>query len=431
MRGMIKLSYLQIYSSNINQMELSDLFYIFFSKWINEEDEEEDEAIMTNPKQSFLNSIKIKTKLSQALRLFLIVALVMPLLYYPGNTLIAETELTAQESESLRQELIDELFLIKRKIEDQKYQADQTQIQLNELEEDMVELNQAIRELEDDFDHKRQQLAQVLTSYQRSGAASYFELLFRSQSFSDFLQNLNLLKSFSQNLATLLYEIRGQENLLQIEYEEAQQLEAKLLATSNELTANILAYETTVVELEERLAVLNARSDYEAALDERERLWIDCRKHFASFLENFEYILDTDFMALDENIFDISIFTSSVSISEINFNKIIREFSNYPETKFNFQDNNLQVSFYDGQLILNGSFKILSSKEIEYVVSSASFYDLPLDQHAINDLFVYGPMTMHFDMYSDGALFAFIKDFNIKNVNLTKGKITFKLQVFL
>ncbi len=348
----------------------------------------------------------------------------------PASGVVAPIEDTREKIENISQEemeVLERLFLISKEIEALEAEGVRINTEIGAITDQVAELESTIEETQQNYDGKLTLMEKVLVYYQRGGPATYLEILFSADSFSEFLKSLNVIKDISHNVSELLASLEEGKKLLE---EEKQLLNGKVEELKNkqkELSDNLSEREKAMQEQETYLSGLEEkRIYYEEQLQNLQLLWEDCKKLFTDIVsETTRIIGEGHFTAEDLNL-GIGLFTIPGAIREDTFNRVLNEYSNMDETIFRFKDDKVEIEVPKLHLLLQGEFLITGESAIQYQVREGSFYDLPLDELSIQALFEQGPMTIDFAAIAGDIE---IVDFVLQEIKSEDGQLAFVIKL--
>lgn len=303
------------------------------------------------------------------------------------------------------QEVLVKLFAITQDIEGLEREERRLSEELTVTQAQIKTLEKEITEMESDYNLQLDVLKQVLINYQQGGPASYIEILLSAESLSEFLKSMNLLKDISYNVNGLLESIELAKEDLQKEKASLNEQVLLMEETKLKLKENIHKKQSLKEEQEAYLASLKQdREGYEEQLSALETMWEDSRLLFSDIVDEFTGIIHAGYFTMEDLNISFGFFKVKGSIAEETFNRILRENSKLTETIFHFEDQEVVIEVPDKHLVLTGVFSITGDTAIRFDIKEGTFYELPLEQTSLDELFVKGPMTIDFGVIAADML---------------------------
>jgi hypothetical protein len=270
-------------------------------------------------------------------------------------------------------------------------------------------------------------LEQVLVYYQRGGPASYLEILLRTESFTDFLKSINVIKDISRNVSELLVTLEDGKKALQEEKQLRDEQMVLLEDKKNELEENLHKSELLRQEQEQYLVALQEdRVHYEEQLQNLEILWEDSRALFTDIVAEITRIIGEGYFGVEDLNLELGLFTMQGAIEEENFNNVLNENSALTDIIFRFKEGEVVIEVPEKHLVLYGDFVIAGDSAIRYEVKSGTFYELPLDEVAIAELFEKGPLLIDFATITGDTT---IVDFTLQQVESEDTRLAFEIKL--
>ncbi len=372
--------------------------------------------------KQFIHKLKIAT-----IFLMLPILLSAPL---PVSGEVASIEDTKDRIENISEEehrVLEKLFLITKEIEALEAEEGRLADEMVSMEEQISQLTDSIAKLQSEYDIKLEILQQVLVYYQRGGPATYLEILFSAESFSEFLKSLNVIKDITHNVSGLLTEIDEGRKQLTIEKE---QLAGKVVLLENkkqDLEHKRQEREKAQEEQEAYLSsLLEDRIYYEEQLQNLQLLWDNCKKLFTNIVAETTRMIREGYITAQELNLEFGLFTMPGAIEEDTFNRILNDHSEMTETFFRFEDGEVILEVPELHLVLKGNFIITGDRAIQYEIVAGTFYELPLDDLSLQVLFEQGPFIIDFADFTDGMAMV---DFTLEEVKSQEGQLSFIIKL--
>lgn len=182
------------------------------------------------------------------------------------------------ELEEQRDENLSELSQIvsQKQVLDQQIALINQQI-LN-VQEQITAMKVIIADQQDAFDQASAEYAELSQQYkeriramEEDGELSYWAVLFRSSSFSDFLDRMNMVQEIAAADRLRMEKLRSAAQKVEAEQQALVQQQTQLYATSEELAASQTLLDEKVAESQELVRQLMANAaEFEALLEEQE-----------------------------------------------------------------------------------------------------------------------------------------------------------------
>ncbi|HWT27406.1 MAG TPA: hypothetical protein VN131_05655, partial [Mobilitalea sp.] len=179
-------------------------------------------------------------------------------------------------------------------------------------------------------------------------------------------------------------------------------------------------------EQETYLASLKQQSKYYTEqLGNLEQMWTDCKLLFQDMVTEITKIAGEGYFSVEDLNLNIGFTKMEGSIYEDTFNTILKKHSKLTETIFTFYDGYIVIEVLDKHLSLTGNFVIEGDSAIRFVPSKGSFYDMPLEQSSLAELFENGPLLIDFKKMAGDMLTI---DFTIEAVESHDGYLSFTVK---
>lgn len=328
------------------------------------------------------------------------------------------TNITEEE-----RKVLEELFALSQEISALETQEESINTEIDDLEVKIKALDQDIEAKQLDYNLRLKVLEQVLVNYQQNGPASYLEILLRADNLSDFIKSLNIIKDISHNVNQLLTTLKTDKQVLEEERDQLADNTAQLELRKQDLAATITEKEKVKKEQENYLTSLQTdKTFYQEKLNYLSKLWEECRSLFPSVSEEITSIIGAGYFTLEDLHLDSGFFTMTGYIAGNSFNQILSDNSTITQTIFRFEEDQVVIEVPEEHLILKGNFVIAGKSAIRYEVTEGTFYDMPLEEASIAELFAKGPLLIDFDTISGDMV---IVDFELTDVWSTQDALNF------
>lgn len=301
------------------------------------------------------------------------------------------TQITEEE-----QAIIESLFVLSSEIELLGTQLEKLGQDLVKINGDIEEKNSEIKLKAEAYEKLAESLAQVLRIQQRSGVASSIEVLLKSKDLKDFISRVNLLRDLSRNVDGLMRETASAKMALERERKNLTELLNALEDQETVLAKTAEDKNKARDELEAYLDSLESeKAHYEAYLDSIEQTWNALKPLFSKTIKAFSQIIERGDMPEDTVEVVMSLFNTRGIIREEKFNRILSERSDLPPLDFDFKSDGVVLSFPSHEVELIGTFELVDNQTIRYAVTGGLFYNLPMSQSALSDLFSDGDLVFN------------------------------------
>lgn len=310
---------------------------------------------------------------------------------------ITEVEEKLQGISDIEQSVMENLFSLSQKIEETERQKDKISLEIVELQYESEKLTKQIEEKQKIYNEQLDILKKLLVSYQRRGPASFLETILGSESLSDFIQSLNLIRQITRNTDKLLNELEKRKNELASENEKLLFKEQELGRRRDELQN---ALNNMYILKEEQENVLNSlgeeREKYQNELERINRLWNEIKVIFSDLLANFTKMAGLGDFPLDALNLKFGFPKISGTIYDRTLNDILKEHPEFYGMVFGFSSDGVRVTLPEKKLSLLGSFVIENKTVLKFEVEEGSFYDMPLTEASLAELFKNGALVIDF-----------------------------------
>jgi peptidoglycan hydrolase CwlO-like protein len=318
---------------------------------------------------------------------------------------ITETE---QKLEGITEEektVLKELFTINQKLSELQTEEEKINNDISLLEQQIAVKQKEIDTKQEDYDNHLDILKQVLVNYQRGGPATYLEILLRAEDLSSFLKSLNVMKDISHNVKELLTSLGDAKKVL---VEEKQKLDEKAVELDErkaELAKNLADNQLIQKEKENYLASLLENKDYYTQqLSNLELMWSNCKSIFPKLTDEITKFINEGYFTLDDLNMKFGLLQMEGYLKENTFNSILEDKDELNGVTFDFKEEKVFLNLTEEHLILTGNFVIEGDNAILYEVKEGTFYDMPLEQSSLEELFQEKPLLIDFKSISEGII---------------------------
>lgn len=285
-------------------------------------------------------------------------------------------------------EILQNLFILAQEIEIAELEEKKLANEIDLINKEIKALEDAIAEGGLAYEKKRESLKQVLKSYQRMGPGSFLEIILDSDSLSTFLHRVNILRDLTKNTGTLLeqLELSGKKLL-----EDKSELTGKLALVNDKQKLAREAYEDKLMlktEKEEYLTSLKGEKEYyREYLSELESVWNELKPLLSETAEEFSRMIREDGLPVEALKLSFSLFEVKGAIDDKTINKVISQNDNLEDIIFSFRPDLVEIRIPEKNLILTGNFIILEGHTLKFKARGGSFFEMPLEMGALEELF--------------------------------------------
>lgn len=364
---------------------------------------------------------------------YMSILIMLMLIFTYANITIAETAPSPSDAEAEdkltqiseeEKEIIEKLFVLSSEIEFLNTQIESLNVSMDDVKLKIEGKMSLIQVEEKRFQNLRDTLGEVLRYQQRSGAASGIEIILKSKNLNDFIDRVNLLRDLSKNIDNLMNETEASKARLLREKDELSALLVSLEEQEKQLKQNVADKTVAKTNLETYLESLaSEKSHYESYLASIDTLWNSLKPLFTETLETFSEIIETGDMPGDTVEVNLSLFNTRGTLKESKFNDILSVRDDLPEMTFDFKEGAVDLEFPSHKVLLHGNFELLDNQTIQYVVTGGEFFELPMSESAIKDLFSEGDLIF--------SLKSILGKSTIKKIEVFEDRIELQVSVGL
>lgn len=322
--------------------------------------------------------------------------------------------------------VLEDLFRLSQKIDMIEREKKKINKDIADLQHQIDTLEEEINEKQRAYDLELDTLKKVLVYYQRGGPATYLEILLSADSLTEFLKSINVIKDISKNVNELLNSLEESKRIL---LEEKKSLDDKVLeleAKNDELKENLKSHQLVLQKQEKYLQSLNEQREYyEEQLGNLEEMWDNSKKLFADIVDEITRIISEGYFTMEDLNISLGFQEMTGSIKEDRFNELLQKEALLSHTKVRFEENQVIIEVPENHLVLVGDFILEGESSVRYEVEEALFYDFPLEESSIQELFQKGPLILDFHEIAEDMNF----DFTVTDVESTMGQLNFSLEI--
>jgi peptidoglycan hydrolase CwlO-like protein len=322
--------------------------------------------------------------------------------------------------------VLEDLFVIQQKISEIEREEIKITEEIDALLMQIENLEHGIEEKQKNYDLQLDILEQVLINYQRGGPATYLEILLNADNLTTFLKSINVIKDISRNVGELLVSLEeGKKNL----QEEKDSLDDKALLLKEkmiELQENLYKNQLLQQEQEDYLASLQEqRVFYQEQLSNLEVMWTDSTMLFTDIVEEITRIIGEGYFTTEDLNLNLGFTKMTGSIEEDTFNRILKENSKLSEIIFHYEQSHVVIEVPEKHLVLTGDFIVAGDNAIQYEVKEGTFFEIPLENASIEELFQKGPLLINFKTIAGDMVMI---DFSLNKVESLDGRLAFEIK---
>lgn len=285
-------------------------------------------------------------------------------------------------------EILKNLFMLLQEIEEIEREEEEITQEIELMNREIQDLEVAIADEEIAFKKKQEDLKQVLKSYQRRGSGSYLEIILDSDSLATLLRRINILRDLTRNTGELLESL--EESSEKLSAEKTKRIEKLLLMEINQekLRDSLVKKLELKEEMEAFLASLEEEKEYyQEHLANIQQVWDQLKPLLSEITQEFSRIIEAGNWPPDALKTTFSFFSIKGSIDEKALNDIITGDSGLQEMALRLYQGKFEMSLPKQHLVLSGIFIIEGEQVLTFQPNEGSFYGMPLELAAIEELF--------------------------------------------
>ena len=336
---------------------------------------------------------------------YLSVLLILCITFQLGFAVIENPQSQIEASEKLtgiteeEKEIVEALFVLSSEIEWLNEQLKAIEIEIDTVVNQIAEKEDLISNQERVYTALIDDLSVLLLNQQKAGAASRLEIILKSTSLSDLIKRMNLLRDISKYSNTLILETEAVQ--LDLETQQAVLKELKASLDQQKVTWELKVGEANVAksDLESYLESLaTEKAHYTSYLETVESQWNQLKPLFSETIKSFTKIIEKGDLPPEIVEINLSLFNTRRTLRQDAFNDALRNRNDLPELEFVFLEDRVQIHFPSFNVKLEGTFELVEPQIFKFVVKGGAFYNLPMSESALADLFSQGEMI--FDLKS-------------------------------
>lgn len=333
---------------------------------------------------------------------------------------IKETEESVFEISEEEKKNLEILFLMNQKSDELKAEEKTLTERIHGLQDEKKVLEADISDISDSYERQKETLAKVLVAYERRGMASYLDAVLSSGDLRTFLRSVNILRDLSSGVNRLLEELKENEKKLRSEQLKLAAKIEELNREQEELKVKIQQQEEQSREQEAFLESLKEEKDhYEEQLKLLKDIWEGAKEYFKEgFSEDFTVRLQQGNITTEDLNLRINLLKISGELQEEKLNEALTPMA------FHLTEGEAVLEVPDKSLVLNGTFEIQSDTSLLFQVTGGTFYELPLEESSVAELFSQGYPVIDFSYFMEDLQF----DMKIGGISLGDGTLKFTLK---
>jgi len=367
-------------------------------------------------------------KLSSLIALLLLISLTLTAVV--PNRVSGEVKPITEVQEKLEgiseeeKAVLEILFTLEQEMEEMEREESAITKDIEALQIEIDDMEELLKERQKNYDDQLDILKKVLVGYQRKGPASYLDTLLSAEDLRTFLESINMIKDLTRNVGKLLDSLEEGKKKLAEERDRLSEKAALLADKKEELQDALMKKLELKTKKEAYLATLKEKSEqYQEQLSNLKQMWEDSKLQFSNIVENFSQIIGEGNISLSDLNLSANLFEIKGAIYEETFNEILREHSDLPGLLFHFYTDRVEIEIPEKHLVLIGTFIIAEDKVLKLEVEKGSFYEMPLENESIEELFIDGYLLIDFKELAGDMLI----DFSLETVETKEGYLEFKI----
>jgi peptidoglycan hydrolase CwlO-like protein len=344
-------------------------------------------------------------KRTKKFSLFLVITLVTVFVFadtLPRHALgqvqpIIEIEEKLQGISDVEIKIMEELFTISQNIEELERHEAQTNQEIEILKSEIARLENEIAKKQTGHNEQLDVLERFLVGYQRKGPVSFLETALKSKNLTDFIQSLNMFRELSRNSALLLDELERSQKELALERENLTEYGKRLDESMAQLQLAIADMHRLKEEQESILdSLADSKELYQNELTNLQQMWDELKILFSEILVRFTSIFARGEFPVEALNLRLEFPRISGTIYAQTLNDVLEIQPEIPQMIFYFNPDEIIVEVPEKHLVLIGEFSITDKRILMFEVNKGSFFEMPLTESSINELFRNGPIVIDF-----------------------------------
>lgn len=309
---------------------------------------------------------------------------------------------------------LQNLFVLEQQIKEIEKDEERITRDLETKTKEIESLKVTIAGEEIAYAKKLAALKQVFRSYQRIGSGTYLEVILSSDNLAMLLRRINTLRDLTRNTEKLM-ELLAESKTKQLT--EKTNLAAKIKVMEDnqiQLRESLTKKKQLIEDQEKYLASLKEmREYYQEDLTNLQQNWDELKNSVPVIIKELSNIIDGGNIPSDKLHISYNFMSIKASIDEKTLNDLISGHPFLPKIEFSYYPNNVKISMPEKNLILSGMFIIQEEHTLKFQVKEGSFYGIPLDTGAIEDLFLKGNLMFNLKLP--------LSSYTINSIKTTEG----------
>ncbi|KUO49730.1 MAG: hypothetical protein APF76_00340 [Desulfitibacter sp. BRH_c19] len=294
-------------------------------------------------------------------------------------------------------EVIEKIFNLLIEMENVKEEQKILAHEISFINSKIEHLNSNIEAQRINYENTSNRLKQVFRSYQRLGASSYLEIILQADSLKDFLRRLNTIKDIGRNTYDLLNTLEESKSELELEINTYQEMLLELENAEEQLEDSLRKTSYLKAEMENYLITLeDEREQHLNQLNEMQIAWVEAKPFFLESLKELSMAINRGEIPIDALKTTITLRGIKGTLSQETFNEIILQQPGLSNINFKFLPKVAVLELTDKNLVLEGTLSIINKSSILFTVLGGTFYEFPLDNNSLKDLFQDTQLIMDF-----------------------------------
>jgi len=343
--------------------------------------------------------------------------------YFPGRAnaqvqpIIEAQEMLENVSDE-EKAILKELFALMQEIEMLEKEEEEIIAEIESVQDEIDSLEEMIDIRQKEYDKQLEVLKQFLQSYQKKGPASFLAALLSAGDLTTYVRSRNIIKDLSHSTRELMDFLEEEKKQLEEQKEVLRLKKEHLEKKKQELQESIAKKLQLKNELEERLNSLKDKKEYyEEKLNYLKKQWDEIKDLFSNIVGEFTRIVEEEGLPIEELNLNISFSGIKGIIYEETFSNILKEHSDFPAIEFKFHTDKVIIEVPEKNLTLEGKFVIENQSILKFEVNSGTFYNMPLEDAALKELFSNGSLFIDFSNFMD--------DIKINSIKIKNGYAEF------
>lgn len=293
-------------------------------------------------------------------------------------------------------EVLGKMFVLSQEIEGMDkaeyeiaHDMDTTKQEIEKLE--IVITNEAIT-----YERNRDILKEILKTYQKSGPASYIEIILDSDSLKTFIQRLNILRDLTSNTASLLESLELNKTKLTTQRRSQDEKLALIKHQQKKLQETLEKKLKLKEDLENVLASLaEERGHYQECLMNFQQMWKETQSIFPEIIKTVSQIIEKGNLPMNTIKTTFSSAGIKGVLEEKTFNKIVADYPLLSKISFRFELDRVRMEMPEKNIVLLGKFVIVDGQALKFEVDQVAFYGMQLDKYSLEELFSEGSLILN------------------------------------